>query len=68
MEEAEQMGAKREHKLGSRLADSLGIHWQYGKVDFGIAGRDTKTGKIYRDIRYLWIPQRMPLPYNANKD
>lgn len=59
---------KRKHKLGTRLVDSLGYRFQYGKVDFGVAGRDTKTGKVYRNIQYLWIPDRLQVPYDKNED
>ena len=49
----------RQHKLGSRRITELNHWYQYAKLDFGIVGKDVKTGKIYRKILYGWIPIRL---------
>ncbi len=49
----------RMHKLGTRKIDELGQMTRYAKIDFGIVGKDTDTGKQYRDACYAWIPVRL---------
>lgn len=45
---------KRKHRLGTRKTDIHGIVSKYGKIDFGIVGKD--AGKVYRNICYAWLP------------
>lgn len=46
---------ERKYKLGTRKIDDLGQMSKYGKIDFGLLGTDSKTGKKYRNICYAWI-------------
>lgn len=48
----------RKFELGERVINELNSVFQYCKLDFGICGKDTKTGKVYRYIEYGWICTR----------
>ena len=45
----------RGYRLGTRFHTATGGVYQYGKLDFGIVGKD--NGKTIRDIRYQWFPK-----------
>ncbi len=50
---------ERKYRIGTRFVNALGLKCKYAKVDFGIVGRDTKTGKVRRSVQYMWLPVRL---------
>lgn len=46
---------ERKFPLGDRLEMPDGRKYKYGKIDFGVLCKDTKTGKKNRHICYGWI-------------
>ncbi len=45
------------YRLGTRVILPLGEVFQYGKIDFGIVGKD--NGKAFRNIQYKWFPKNV---------
>lgn len=54
----DKISGKRKYRLGTLKVDKYGRAYKYAKIDFGVVGKDAKTGKVYRNIQYNWLPYR----------